>query len=70
MNHYVSIFKNSKFGKIIRYGGGRAWAAGQYHGRLLRARGQQFAASNGGPQLSFSAPFDPTSGKPLFDLDP
>jgi predicted 3-demethylubiquinone-9 3-methyltransferase (glyoxalase superfamily) len=58
VNFYVSIFKNSKLGKIARYTGAGAQAAGRPEGSVMTAEfqleGQNFVAINGGPQFKFT----------------
>ncbi len=55
---YVSIFKNSRIGKIARYGDSGADASGQPKGSVLTVSfqldGQEFLALNGGPHFKFS----------------
>ena len=55
---YVSIFKNSQFGHVTRYGEGGAAVAGRPKGSVLTATftidGQEFVALNGGPHFKFS----------------
>jgi len=55
---YVSIFKNSKLGKISRYGDSGADASGQPKGSVMTVSfeldGQEFLALNGGPHFKFS----------------
>jgi len=55
---YVSIFRNSKIGRITRYGEEGAAASGRPAGRVMTAtfklNGQEFTALNGGPQFTFS----------------
>ena len=55
---YVSIFKNSKFGHVTRYGEAGAAVSGRPKGSVLTARftidGQEFVALNGGPHFHFS----------------
>jgi predicted 3-demethylubiquinone-9 3-methyltransferase (glyoxalase superfamily) len=55
---YVSVFKNSKLGKISRYGKGEE-IHGKKPGSVMVAEfeidGQPFVALNGGPQLSSSS---------------
>jgi predicted 3-demethylubiquinone-9 3-methyltransferase (glyoxalase superfamily) len=57
-NFYVSIFKNSKIGKISRYDEDGAKASGRPKGSVLvvsfQLDGQEFAALNGGPNFTFS----------------
>ena len=53
MNFYISIVKNSKVGRVTRYG-----EAGPGPGKVMSAtfqlEGQEFMALNGGPQLTFT----------------
>jgi predicted 3-demethylubiquinone-9 3-methyltransferase (glyoxalase superfamily) len=55
---YVSIFKNSKFGHVTRYGEAGAAVAGRPKGSVLTVtltiEGQEFVALNGGPHFKFS----------------
>src|SRR5947209_12012601 len=55
---YVSIFKNSKIGKISRYGEAGEKAAGKPKGTVgtveFQLEGQQFLALNGGPHYKFT----------------
>lgn len=55
---YVSIFKNSQFGHVTRYGEAGAAVAGRPKGSVLTATftidGQEFVALNGGPHFKFS----------------
>ena len=55
---YVSVIKNSKMGKIARYGEAAAKASGQPVGSVMTVtftiNGQEFMALNGGPQFTFS----------------
>jgi predicted 3-demethylubiquinone-9 3-methyltransferase (glyoxalase superfamily) len=55
---YVSIFKNSKVGKITRYGKAGAEVSGRLQGTVMTAtfeiEGQEFVAINGGPQFKFT----------------
>lgn len=55
---YVSTIRNSKMGKIVRYGEAAAKASGQPEGSVMTVtftiNGQEFMALNGGPQFSFS----------------
>ncbi len=54
MKHYVSIFKNSKAGAVVRYNE----AIPEMRGKVLTASftldGQEFVALNGGPQFKFT----------------
>jgi len=55
---YVSVFKNSKLGKISRYGEAGQEIHGKKPGSVMVAEfeidGQPFVALNGGPQFKFS----------------
>ena len=55
---YVSIFKNSKIGKVARYGEAGAKVSGQPKGSVMtvtfRLDGQDFMALNGGPDHKFT----------------
>ena len=54
-NFYVSIFKNSKVGRIARYGEAGAEVSGRPKGTVMtvefQLEGQEFLALNGGPHL-------------------
>jgi len=58
VNFYVSIFKNSKVGKVTRYNEASAKAAGRPRGSVMTAEfqleGQNFVAINGGPHFKFT----------------
>ena len=54
MNFYVSIFKNSKVGRISRYGDARPGPKGTVMSVTFQLEGQEFMALNGGPHFSFS----------------
>jgi predicted 3-demethylubiquinone-9 3-methyltransferase (glyoxalase superfamily) len=54
MNFYVSIFKNSKAGKITRYGDGGPGPKGTVMSVTFELEGQQFMALNGGPLFHFT----------------
>ena len=54
MNHYVSIFKNSKIVNVTRYGAAGPGPAGEVMVGTFRLEGQEFAALNGGPQFKFT----------------
>lgn len=54
MNFYVSIFKNSKIGKVTRYGDGGPGPAGSVMTCTFQLEGQEFFALNGGPMYSFT----------------
>ncbi len=55
---YTSIFKNSKIGKMARYGKEGAAVSGMPEGSLMTAsfqlEGQDFTAINGGPVFKFT----------------
>ena len=55
---YVSIFKNSKLGKIARYGEAGAEVSGRPKGSVMTVTfqldGQEFMALNGGPHFKFT----------------
>jgi predicted 3-demethylubiquinone-9 3-methyltransferase (glyoxalase superfamily) len=52
--YYVSVFKNSKLGKITRYGEGAPMPAGTVMTAEFELDGQPFVALNGGPIYKFS----------------
>ncbi|UUU19479.1 VOC family protein [Streptomyces sp. DSM 40750] len=52
--HYVSIFKNSRIGRVTHYGEGMPQPAGSVLTVEFVANGQKFIALNGGPQFKFS----------------
>lgn len=55
---YVSVFKNSRIGKVARYDNATARAAGRPPGSVMTVEftldGQQFVALNGGPVFKFN----------------
>jgi predicted 3-demethylubiquinone-9 3-methyltransferase (glyoxalase superfamily) len=55
---YVSIFKNSKLGAIVRYGAAAAAVSGQPPGSVMTVsfelEGREFLALNGGPTYRFT----------------
>jgi predicted 3-demethylubiquinone-9 3-methyltransferase (glyoxalase superfamily) len=53
-NFYVSIFKNSKLGKIVRYGEAGPGPEGSVMTVAFELEGQQFTALNGGPHFKFA----------------
>ena len=53
-NFYVSIFKNSKIGKVRRYGEAGPGPKGSAMSVEFELDGEQFIALNGGPQFTFS----------------
>jgi predicted 3-demethylubiquinone-9 3-methyltransferase (glyoxalase superfamily) len=58
VDFYISIFKNSKIGKVARYGEEGAKASGMPKGTVMtvvfQLEGQEFIALNGGPHFKFS----------------
>lgn len=50
---YTSIFKNSKVGRVTRYGEGTPGPKGTVMTATFQLDGQEFMALNGGPQFSF-----------------
>jgi predicted 3-demethylubiquinone-9 3-methyltransferase (glyoxalase superfamily) len=54
MNFYVSIFDNSKVGKITRYGDAGPGPKGSVMTGSLELEGQQFTALNGGAHFKFT----------------
>jgi len=54
MNFYVSIFKNSKIGKVVRYGDAGPGPKGSAMTVTFELEGQQFTALNGGPHFKFT----------------
>jgi predicted 3-demethylubiquinone-9 3-methyltransferase (glyoxalase superfamily) len=58
VNFYVSIFKNSKVGRIARYGEAGAEVSGRPNGSVMtvefKLEGQEFLALNGGPIFKFT----------------
>lgn len=54
MNFYVSIFKNSKVGKVTRYGDSGPGPKGSVMTATFQLEGQEFMALNGGPHFKFS----------------
>ena len=54
MKFYVSIFKNSKAGRIRRYGEAGPGPKGAVMSATFQLDGQEFMALNGGPQFTFS----------------
>lgn len=53
-NFYTSIFKNSKMGRIARYGEAGPGPKGAVMSATFQLEGQEFIALNGGPQFTFS----------------
>lgn len=54
VNFYTSIFKNSKIGKVSRYGEAGPGPKGTVMTASFNLDGQDFIALNGGPQFKFS----------------
>jgi predicted 3-demethylubiquinone-9 3-methyltransferase (glyoxalase superfamily) len=54
MNHYVSIFKNSKVVSVSRYGEAGPGPAGAVMSATFQLEGQDFMALNGGPHFKFN----------------
>jgi predicted 3-demethylubiquinone-9 3-methyltransferase (glyoxalase superfamily) len=53
-NFYVSIFKNSRVGRVTRYGEGAPGPKGKVMSVTFELDGQEFYALNGGPMFSFT----------------
>ena len=54
MNHYVSIFRNSKVKSVSRYGDAGPGPKGNVMTASFELDGQSFTALNGGPQYKFT----------------
>jgi predicted 3-demethylubiquinone-9 3-methyltransferase (glyoxalase superfamily) len=54
MKFYTSIFKNSKIGKVTRYGEGGPGPKGTVMTGTFQLDGQEFMALNGGPMFKFT----------------
>jgi predicted 3-demethylubiquinone-9 3-methyltransferase (glyoxalase superfamily) len=54
MNFYTSIFKDSRKGKISRYGDGAPFPKGTVLVTTFELLGRDFMALNGGPQFKFN----------------
>ena len=54
MHFYVSIFKNSKVGRVTRYGEAGPGPKGSVMSATFQLGGQEFMALNGGPHFSFT----------------
>jgi predicted 3-demethylubiquinone-9 3-methyltransferase (glyoxalase superfamily) len=54
MNFYLSVFKNSKVGRVTRYGDGGPAPKGTVMSATFQLEGQEFFALNGGPMYSFT----------------
>ncbi|OEJ24153.1 hypothetical protein AR457_06385 [Streptomyces agglomeratus] len=53
-NHYVSIFKDSRIGRIGRYNEAGPGPAGSVMTVEFEANGQRFVGVNGGPEFTFN----------------
>jgi predicted 3-demethylubiquinone-9 3-methyltransferase (glyoxalase superfamily) len=53
-NFYISIFKNSKMGKISRYGDAGPGPKGSVMSVTFQIEGQEYFALNGGPHFKFT----------------
>ncbi len=54
MNFYVAIFKNSKIGRVTRYGDAGPGPKGAVMSATFVLDGQEFMALNGGPLFAFT----------------
>jgi len=54
MNFYTSIFKNSKVGRVTRYGDAGPAPKGSVMSATFQLEGQEFMVLNGGPMFSFT----------------
>ena len=54
MNYYVSVFKNSKIHRVVRYGEAGPGPAGTVMTVEFELDGQEFVGLNGGPQFKFT----------------
>jgi predicted 3-demethylubiquinone-9 3-methyltransferase (glyoxalase superfamily) len=54
MNHYTSIFRNSKVVSVTRYGDAGPGPKGTVMTAAFELEGQNFVALNGGPQFKFN----------------
>ncbi|MBZ3901340.1 VOC family protein [Streptomyces brasiliscabiei] len=52
--HYVSVFKDSRLGRVTHYGEGAPQPAGSVLTVDFVANGQRFVALNGGPMFKFT----------------
>ncbi len=53
-SHYVSVFKNSRIGKVVRYGEAGPGRKGSAMVVTFELDGQDFVAINGGPHFKFT----------------
>jgi predicted 3-demethylubiquinone-9 3-methyltransferase (glyoxalase superfamily) len=51
---YVSVFKNSRMGKVVRYGDAGPGPKGGVMIASFEVEGQEYTALNGGPQFKFN----------------
>src|SRR5580700_2215111 len=58
-NFYVSLFKNSKIGKVVRYPEGAPAPKGTVMSVTFELDGQEFYALNGGPHYKFTPAISP-----------
>ena len=54
MNHYISIFPDSKVVSVMRYGDAGPGPKGAVMSVTFQLAGQEFIALNGGPQFKFT----------------
>ena len=54
MNFYISIFKNSRTGSVMRYGEAGPGPKGSVMTATFELDGQEFIALNGGPAFTFT----------------
>lgn len=54
INFYTSIFKNSKIGRVTRYGDAGPGPKGTIMSATFQLEGQEFMALNGGPHFKFT----------------
>ena len=54
MNFYVSLFKNSRIGRVTRYGEAGPGPKGTVMSATFQLDGQEFFALNGGPMFKFT----------------
>ena len=54
MNYYVTVFKNSKVHRVVRYGEAGPGPAGTVMTVEFELDGQEFVGLNGGPQFKFT----------------
>jgi predicted 3-demethylubiquinone-9 3-methyltransferase (glyoxalase superfamily) len=54
MKFYVSVFKNSKIGRVARYGDAGPGPKGKVMTASFQLEGQEFVALNGGPKFKFT----------------